>query len=102
LARRSAELAPVGLVAVLLLLATLFDGAFALRWWAPVAVLVLVLLAVGARVTRPRLEHLPAAAIAVLAGWALLSAVWGDTPGPAVEGAGRTMLYAMTPAASAT
>lgn len=94
MARRSAELAPVGLVAVLLLLATLFDGAFALRWWAPVAVLVLVLLAVGARVTRPRLEHLPAAAIAVLAGWALLSAVWGDTPGPAVEGAGRTMLYA--------
>ncbi|MCP9488918.1 MAG: O-antigen ligase family protein [Solirubrobacteraceae bacterium MAG38_C4-C5] len=94
MARRSAELAPAGLVASLLLLATLFEGAFALRWWTPVALLVLVLLAVGTRVTRPRLEHLPAAALAVLAGWALLSAVWGDTPGPAVEGAARTMLYA--------
>lgn len=91
MARSWTELAPVGLVAVLLLLATLFEGAFALRWWAPVALLVLVLLAVGARVTRSRLEHLPAAA---LAAWALLSAVWGDTPGPAVEGAARTMLYA--------
>jgi O-antigen ligase len=94
LARRWTELAPVGLVAVLLLAATLFEGAFALRWWAPVALLVLVLLAVGARVTRPRLEHLPAAALAALAAWALLSALWGDTPGPAVEGAARTMLYA--------
>lgn len=94
MARRWAELAPVGLVAVLLLLATLFEGAFALRWWAPVAVLVLVVLAVGASVTRPRLEHVPAAALGALAGWALLSVVWGDTPGPALEGAARTMLYA--------
>jgi hypothetical protein len=88
------EAAPVALVIVLLLLATWFSGAFALRHWAPVAVFVLVLLAVGVRPMRRRLELLPVIAFAAFALLTLLSALWSDSPQAAVEGGARTLLYA--------
>src|SRR5919106_3123175 len=40
------QLGPAAVVAVMLLLATLFDGAFDLRHWGPVGILALVMLGV--------------------------------------------------------
>ncbi|HEX8102541.1 MAG TPA: hypothetical protein VF533_08015, partial [Solirubrobacteraceae bacterium] len=87
--------APVALTGLLLLLEAWSQGAAALRHWAPVAVFVLVALACasGAKPLRGL------ALVAVLglwgyAGWALLSALWADSPGRAVEASVRDALYA--------
>ena len=90
--------APAALVATLLLTATWFQGAFAIRHWAPVAVLALILLVSIAAAAGIRADDLPSrialGCIWAFAGWTLLSAIWADSPGTAVEGAGRTVLYA--------
>src|SRR3954447_9290679 len=90
---------PVVFVVGLLVLATSFDGAFALRSWAPPAIFVLALLAVttfaggGARIAgRPLAVALGAAW--ALAGWGLLSMTGAQSPADAWEGASRLVLYA--------
>lgn len=92
------SVAPVALLVTLLLLATWFDGAFALRHWGPVAILALSIGAGAARwgslsggLTATRVAVL---ALCAYAGWTLLSASWADSPGRALEGGARTLLYA--------
>src|SRR4051794_27153501 len=84
--------------AVLLLLAASHQGAFAIRHWAPVALFALVILAgaaaTGALYAPERAGRVALAAIWGFALWALASALWADSPGRALEGAGRTALYA--------
>src|SRR4051794_21900158 len=90
---------PVVFVVGLLVLATSFDGAFALRSWAPPAIFILALLAItmfaggGARMPGRALTVALCAAWA-LAGWSLLSMTWADSPADAWEGASRLVLYA--------
>jgi hypothetical protein len=89
----------MGTLAVLLLTATWFNGAFALRHWGPVALLALVTAAASAwsgvlRVPRGA-PQVAVGAIFVLAAWALLSAVWAESPSRALEGGARTLLYAV-------
>jgi hypothetical protein len=90
-------LAPAAL-AVLLLVATWYQGGFALRHWAPVALLALVILttaaASGGLWVPERAARVALLGLWGLVAWTLLSAVWADSPGNALEGAGRTALYA--------
>ena len=90
-------LAPAAL-AVLLLVATWYQGGFAVRHWAPVALLALVILtaaaASGGLWVPERAARVALIALWGLAAWTVLSALWADSPGNALEGAGRTALYA--------
>src|SRR3954453_9468186 len=90
-------LAPAALT-VLMLLATLYNGAFAVRHWAPVALFALVILAaaaaIGALHVPERAARVALAGIWGFAAWTLASSLWADSPGRALEGAGRTALYA--------
>jgi O-Antigen ligase/Tetratricopeptide repeat len=97
-ARGLVPAAPAAVVAVLLLLGTWSDGAFDVRYWAPIAVLtiaflVAMLLAGGLRIDRGPFA-LAVAAFWGLAAWTALSALWAESPALAWEGAGRTVLYA--------
>jgi tetratricopeptide (TPR) repeat protein len=93
-----AAAAPAAVLTLLLILSTWYDGAFDLRYWAPIAVLGLVALVVaqlggGIQIERgPRLVAL--VAIWAFAGWTMLSAAWADSAALAWEGAARTILYA--------
>jgi tetratricopeptide (TPR) repeat protein/uncharacterized membrane protein YgdD (TMEM256/DUF423 family) len=92
-------LAPLAVIALLLLLATVQDGAFDLRYWAPLTLLVLVVLAAmvfgdGLRLPRSRAVIVVLAAIWGFAAWDLLSAAWADSAARAWEGGARTLLYA--------
>ena len=100
-APRRADLPGIVAVAVLgllLLTATWFDGAFAVRHWAPVAILGLVALSVallaGGLSVRGGAARATVAAIWAFAAWVLLSALWAESTGRALEGTGRTLLYA--------
>jgi tetratricopeptide (TPR) repeat protein len=90
-------IAPAAL-SVLLLIAAWYQGAFALRHWAPVALLALVMLtaaaATGGLTVPERAGRIALVALWGFAAWALLSVLWAESPGRAVEGAGRTVLYA--------
>jgi O-Antigen ligase len=98
---RGGELAGAAAAAVLaflLLLATWFDGAFDLRYWAPLAVLGLAALVAAQVAGAVRIEPGPrlvaVAAFWGFAAWTLLSASWAESPSLAWEGACRTILYA--------
>lgn len=96
--RRSLAAAPAALLALLLLAATFYEGAFDVRHWAPVALFALVLL-IALRVgdaTRPvgRPAVVALAAIWAFAGWSLLSATWAESQAMALEGGGVAVLYA--------
>src|SRR3954469_18906862 len=90
--RGTLAVAPVALALVLLSIAVLSDGAFALRQWGPIAFFGLVTLACAP------LIGLRGAALAIVAGiwafalWSLLSVTWADEPGRAIEGAARNLL----------
>jgi O-antigen ligase len=88
----------VGVLGLLLLVATWFEGAFALRHWAPVAILGLVAVATalvaGGLSVRGRAAQVAVAAIWAFAAWVLLSTLWAESAGRALEGSGRTLLYA--------
>ncbi len=90
--------APVAVVALLLLLGTWLDGAFDLRYWAPIAILTLAFLVSSLVAGGLRIERGPfavaAAAFWGLAAWTALSALWAESPALAWEGAARTTLYA--------
>ena len=81
-----------------LLVATWYQGAFAVRYWAPVALLALAVLtaaaATGAISVPERATRIALGGIWALAVWSLLSALWADSPGRAIEGGTRTILYA--------
>ncbi len=84
----------MAVVLVLLSIAVLADGAFSLRQWGPIAVFALVMLAcVRRRALRgPGIVVVGAAWAYAL--WTLLSALWADSPGGALEGSARNLLYA--------
>jgi hypothetical protein len=90
---------PVAFLALLLLVATGWQGAFAVRYWAPPAAFALVVLgaaqlAGGGRRLQSVWMRLAVGAIWALAVWSALSMVWATSPGDAVTGAGRNLLYA--------
>jgi hypothetical protein len=90
--------AAVAVLGLLLLTATWFEGAFAVRYWAPVAILGLAALSAalfaGGAIVRDAAPRAAIAAIWVFAAWVLLSALWAESAGRALEGTGRTLLYA--------
>ena len=99
---RASEIAgalPAGLVGLLLLTSMWWDGAFDLRYWAPLGVLSLTLLGVLVGMGEWSLPRRAPLRIAVVAIWCFaafvcLSAAWSDSPGDAWEGAARTALIA--------
>jgi hypothetical protein len=98
----SSEAAPAGLLAtagcgialLLLFIAVSSDGAFAVREWAPLAIFALLALAFAPH------RRLGGASLALVivawayAVWSGLSVLWADSPGSALEGAGRNLGYA--------
>jgi hypothetical protein len=79
-------------------IACAFDGAFALRYWALIAILALSILiatqvAGGIQVDRGPLS-IAVGLVWAFAAWALLSSLWADSAARAWEGAARTILYA--------
>jgi hypothetical protein len=96
--RRVLGAAPAGAVAALLLIATAYDGAFHLRYWALIAILALTIListqvAGGIQLDRGPLSIAMGLAWA-FAAWTLLSSLWAESAAHAWEGAARTVLYA--------
>jgi O-Antigen ligase len=96
--RRVLGAAPAGAVAALLVIACAFDGAFALRYWALIAILSLSILIATQIAGGIQLDRGPLS-IAVglvwgFAAWTLLSSVWAESAARAWEGAARTILYA--------
>lgn len=96
--RRVLGAAPAGAVAALLVIACAFDGAFALRYWALIAILALTIListqvAGGIQIDRGPLS-IAVGLVWAFAAWTLLSSLWADSPARAWEGAERTILYA--------
>jgi O-Antigen ligase len=90
--------APAGAVAALLVLAAAYDGAFALRYWALIAILALTILIAtqltgGIHVDRGALS-IAVGLVWAFAAWTLLSSVWAESAARAWEGAARTILYA--------
>ncbi len=91
--------APLFLVGLLVLVSVWWDGAFDLRYWAPLDLLALAILAALALAGALSLPRRGPSAVAVAAIWAfaaytMLSAAWSETPGGAWEGAARAILYA--------
>ena len=88
------ELLPSTVALGLLIIALGSNGAFAVHSWAPLCVVALALLAFSPlrRVRGPALVALVAAW--AFAGWTALSLLWTESPGAAVEGAARAVLYA--------
>jgi O-antigen ligase len=89
---------PLSFVALLLLLATWWEGAFDLRHWGPPALFALVVLAslfLG-QATRPidARARIALAAVWGFAVWSLLSGAWAEAPAGAWEGGARALLYA--------
>lgn len=89
---------PAAFVALLLVLATWWEGAFSLRHWAPAALFAIVVvaatLASGGGVPVSRNLRIALVAIWGFAAWTLLSALWAESVALAWEGANRTIMYA--------
>jgi hypothetical protein len=90
---------PTVLVLALLVLATAYAGAFKVGQWAPPALFILIVLLTvvlrgGALRLPDRWLTVALAGAWGLAGWALLSALWAASPGAALEGAARLVMYA--------
>lgn len=91
--------APLLLAGLLVLLAVWWDGAFDLRYWAPLTLLSLALLlalTLAGTLSLPQggALGLAAAAIWAFAAYTMLSAAWSQSPGDAWEGAARAIFYA--------
>jgi O-Antigen ligase len=89
---------PAVVLASLLLVASWFDGAFAVRHWAPVAILGLLMVAAaivaGARSPHGTPVRVALICLWVFAAWTVASALWAESSGRALEGGARTLLYA--------
>ena len=86
---------PVVIVLLSIGLADAHYGAFTIDRWAPLAVFVLLVLAMvapGRRIALP--ARVPLIAIGAFAGWSLLSVAWAQMPGVAFEGGARNALLA--------
>ncbi len=91
--------APLVVAGLLTLIAVWWDGAFDLRYWAPLTLLALALLlsqvAAGAlSLPRRAAPLLAIGAIWAFAAFTMLSAAWADSAAAAWEGAARTLFYA--------
>jgi O-antigen ligase len=91
--------APLLLAGLLTLAAVWWDGAFDLRYWAPLTLLCLALLlalAIAGTLSLPDRGALrvAVAAIWVFAAYTMLSAAWAESAGAAWEGAARAIFYA--------
>jgi hypothetical protein len=96
--RRVLGAAPAGAVAALLVIACAFDGGFALRYWALIAILALTIListqiAGGIQLDRGPLS-IGVGLVWAFAAWTLVSSLWAESAARAWEGAALTMLYA--------
>ena len=80
------------------MIACAFDGAFALRYWALIAILALSILIATQVAGGIQLDRGPLSVAMGLfwgfAAWTLLSSLWADSAARAWEGAARTILYA--------
>jgi O-Antigen ligase len=90
---------PTVFVLALLVLATAYAGAFDVDQWAPPTLFILLMLLTfvlrGGQTQLPdRWVGLALAGAWGLAAWAAVSAVWAGSPGAALEGAGRQVMYA--------
>lgn len=96
MSRRAA--APAAFLIVLLLAATLYDGAYDVRHWGPVAIFALLLLAtvvlVGSMRPLDRASAIAVAAIWGFAAWSVASAIWAPSVGLALEAGARNCFYA--------
>lgn len=84
---------------LLALVAAWWDGAFDMRYWAPLTLLALAVLLALFLLGSLALPERGPLALAVVAIWAfaayaMLSAAWGESADAAWEGAARTMFYA--------
>lgn len=91
--------APLLLVGLLVLVAAWWDGAFDMRYWAPLTLLSLALLLALTLAGTLRTPAWGPAGIALAAIWAfaayaMLSAAWAESIADAWEGAARTIFYA--------
>lgn len=91
-------IAPAIFVLALLVLATAYAGAFDVDQWAPPTLFILLMLLTfilrgGVRLP-DRWVGLALAGAWGLAVWAAASAAWAGSPGAALEGAGREIMYA--------
>jgi tetratricopeptide (TPR) repeat protein len=87
------------LLGVLLLVSTWWDGAFDLRYWAPLAIFAVAMLfaaVVLGDFPLPRSTPLRVALASIwgLVAFAALSAMWSESPALAWEGAARSVLFA--------
>jgi O-Antigen ligase len=92
-------IAPTVLVLALLVLATVYSGAFDVDQWGPPTLFILLLLLTltllgGAARLPDRWVGLALGGAWGLAAWAAVSAAWAGSPGTALEGAGREAMYA--------
>ena len=91
--------APLFFLALLLLVATGWQGAYAIRYWGPPAALALVVLGAvqlgGGGMRLPGVwGRVAVAAIWALAAWSMLSMLWAASAGDAWIGSARNLLYA--------
>lgn len=91
--------APLLLVGLLTLVAVWWDGAFDMRYWAPLTLLTLAFLLALALAGTLSLPGRGTLALAVAAIWAfaaytMLSAAWAESAADAWEGAARAIFYA--------
>jgi O-antigen ligase/polysaccharide polymerase Wzy-like membrane protein len=91
--------APLLLVGLLVLVAVWWDGAFDMRYWAPLTLLalaVLCALTLAGTISLPERGPLAVslAAIWAFAAYTMLSAAWSESAADAWEGAARTIFYA--------
>lgn len=91
--------APLLLIGLLAVVAVWWDGAFDMRYWAPLTLLSLALLLALALAGTLSLPERGAPALATGAIWAfaaytMLSAAWSESPADAWEGAARAIFYA--------
>jgi O-Antigen ligase len=91
--------APLLLVGLLVLAAVWWDGAFDMRYWAPLTLLALAVLCSFALVGTLSLPRGGPLAVSLAATWAfaayvMLSATWAESAADAWEGAARTIFYA--------
>ncbi|MEA2310356.1 MAG: hypothetical protein QOE28_324 [Solirubrobacteraceae bacterium] len=86
--------APTLVTLALLFVALFYEGAYALRNWAPLAVFALVSLAVARGSGVGRAGATVAGAFAAFAAWSLISVAWSRAPGDGIQDAARECLYA--------
>jgi hypothetical protein len=99
LATEAIEAAPLLLAGLLTVVAVWWDGAFDMRYWAPLTLLSLALLlalVIAGTISLPSRRALALALVAIwaFAAYTMLSAAWSESADAAWEGAARAIFYA--------